>query len=182
MRKFLLALILFSFSSVGYAVNCEVHKVYCKIVKLQPRIDKAKAMKLSNFIYKGAKAIGIDPLISVAILNQENRFRNVHTYEVESSIKEECHTSSCTRIVTEHQEVADMGIAQINIRTAIAYGFDLQRLYDHDIEYAIESHFIILKSKINMCKDLGNDSWSCYHSKTPEHRLKYVKMVSRYLK
>jgi len=182
MRKFLLAAILFSFSGVSYAVDCKVHKVYCKIVQLQPRIDKTKAMQLSNWIYKGAKAIGIDPLVSVAILNQENRFRNVHTYEVDTKIVEECHSTSCTRIVTEHQEVADMGIAQINIRTAVGFGFDLQRLYDHDVEYAIESHFVILKSKIDMCKDLGEHSWSCYHSVTPEHRLKYVKMVSRYLK
>jgi hypothetical protein len=81
----------------------------------------------------------------------------------------------------EVKEVKDMGVAQINVNTASHYGFDLTRLFEHDMEYAIDCHFNILKDKINMCSAIGEDAWSCYHSTTPRHRLKYVVAVSRYL-
>jgi hypothetical protein len=138
-------------------------------------------MTISNLIYRKAKAHNIDPMISVAILNQENAFRDVHTYEVERDVSESCHAASCIRQVTEHHEVVDLGIAQINVRTAAHYKFDLQRLYEHDMEYAIDCHMAVLGDKMKQCKHLGNDSWSCYHSVTPKHRIKYIKMVSRYL-
>ena len=179
--KYLVVLMLLGFSVNAHAANCKTHRIYCKIVKLQPRINKAKAMKISNIIYTKAKSIGIDPMISVAILNQENRFRDVNTYQIDRKVVEKCDKKMCTKVITEVHRVADMGIAQINIKTAVDYGFDIKRLYDHDLEYALEVHFAILKSKIKMCKSLGNDAWSCYHSKTQEHRLKYIKMVSRYL-
>ena len=179
--KYFIVLMLLGFSANAYAVNCKTHKVYCKIVKLQPRINKAKAMKISNIIYRHATAIGVNPMVSVAILNQENRFRNVNTYQIDRKVVEECGEKMCSKTIVETHKVVDMGIAQINIRTAVDYGFDIKRLYDHDVEYALEAHFIILKSKIRMCSKLGVDAWSCYHSATPEYRLKYIKMVSRYL-
>ena len=139
-------------------------------------------MQLSNYIYRSARAHNIDPMVSVAILHQENRFRDVHTYEVERDVQSVCHATSCVKHVTEHHEVVDIGIAQINVRTAVYHGFDLQRLYDHDLEYAIESHMTILANKIKVCADdFGDEAWTCYHSVTPEHRLKYLEMVSRYL-
>lgn len=179
--KYFIAIMLLGFSVNAYAENCKIHKIYCKIIKLQPRIDKVKAMKISNIVYTNAKAIGIDPMVSIAILNQENRFRDENTYHIERKVIEKCDKKMCTKTVTEIYKVADMGIAQINIKTAIDYGFDIKRLYDHDLEYALKAHLTILKSKIKMCKKLGADAWSCYHSKTPIHRLKYIKMVSRYL-
>jgi len=179
--KYFVIMMLLSFSASAYAVNCKVHKVYCKIVKLQPRIDKARAMEISNLVYHNAKKLGINPMISLAILNQENRFRDVNTYHISRDVKEVCNGKSCIKTIVEKHTVADMGIAQINIRTAVDYGFDIQRLYDHDLKYALDCHFAILKSKISMCKKLGNDAWSCYHSKTPEYRLRYIELVSRYL-
>jgi hypothetical protein len=168
MRFLLLALLAFGFSNTAEAkVDCNRHKIYCKIKKLQPRIKYARAMQISNYIYRLARAHNIDPMVSVAILHQENRFRDVHTYEVERDVKEECHATSCVKHVTEHHEVVDLGIAQINVKTAIYHGFDIQRLYDHDTEYAIEAHMVILASKIKACtKQFGEEAWSCYHSVT----------------
>lgn len=180
--RYILVALLGLYATTSYAkVDCETHKVYCKIIKLQPRMDKARAMELSNIIYKNAKEHNIDPMISVAILNQENRFRDIHTYEVERKEEAGCHMTSCVKKVVEHHEVADMTLAQINVRTAVGYGFDLQRLYDHDTEYAIECHMDILADKIKQCDHLGDMAWSCYHSVTPKYREKYVEMVSRYL-
>lgn len=89
--------------------------------------------------------------------------------------------TSCTKVITLHHEVADMSMVQINIRTAVAYGLDIQRLYNHDLKYAIDSHFLILKDKMKQCEHLGDQAWSCYHSKTPKYRDRYVDLVSRYM-
>lgn len=180
--KLILSAMLLAMGYNAYAANCDTHKVYCRIVELVPSIDKDRAMKLSNLIYKEAKKYDIDPMISVAILKQENRFRDVHTYEVSKEVIEECYETSCVKRVHELHEVVDIGIAQINVRTAVYNGFDLQRLYSHDMEYAIQSHMFLLDKKIKMCKELGDEAWSCYHSKTPKFRKKYVKMVSRFIK
>ena len=74
----------------------------------------------------------------------------------------------------------DLGISQIHVSTAVAYGLDLERLSD-DMEYNVKAHFKILADKIKGCKNLGAEAWSCYHSTTTYHRLKYLKDVSRYL-
>lgn len=137
-------------------------------------------MKVSNLIHKGAKSNGTDPLLSVAILNQENSFNEKHTWKITREVVKSCTDSACTEVITETHLVKDMTIAQINITTAKAYKLDLERLFAHDLEYAIESHFIILKSKIKQCAYLGDEAWSCYHSATPKFRMRYIEMVSRY--
>jgi hypothetical protein len=161
--------------------DCNVHKIYCKIVKLQPWIDKDFAMEVSDMIHKGAKKYGLDPMVSVAILNQESSFRNINTFHIEKTITQSCNESKCVKKVIEEHEVVDMGIAQINITTALHFDLDIERLFKLDTAYAIESHFIILSSKVRTCDHLGEEAWSCYHSVTPKHRLKYVKDVSRFM-
>lgn len=161
--------------------NCNIHKIYCKIVELQPRIDKDFAMKVSNMIHKNASRYGLDPMLSVAILNQESSFRNINTFRIEKTVTQSCDESTCVKKVIEEHEVVDMGIAQINITTALDFDLDIERLFKLDTAYAIDAHFIILNAKIEMCDHLGDEAWSCYHSATPKHRLKYVKMVSRFM-
>lgn len=181
MRKLFFVLPFLLFSTSAEAVNCAKHPIFCKIKKLQPAMSKDRAMKLSNLIYKGAKKHGTDPMVSIAILNQESSFIDQHTFTIERDVKSSCNKNSCKEIVTEIHTVRDMTIAQINVYTAAEYGFDLDRLFSKDTEYALECHFKILESKIKMCSHLGSEAWSCYHSVTPKHRLKYVKDVSRYL-
>jgi len=178
---FLMLSISLLFTDIAQANNCEQHPIYCKIKKLQPNINKVRAMEISNYIHEFTKTNDIDPMISLAILNQENRFRDVHTYEIEYFTNPILNCHSCIKPTARlHYKIMDMGIAQINVQTAADYGFDLQRLYNHDLRYAISCHIAILKDKIKMCKKLGDYAWSCYHSKTPKHRLKYVELVSRY--
>ena len=163
------------------ATDCNKHKIYCKIVKLQPTIDKKFAMKLSNSIYTKAKKYGIDPMISLAILNQESSLRSVNTFTITKKVEENCDNTSCGMKIIEEHEVLDLSIAQINFNTAKAYKFDIKRLFNTDVEYALDCHYALLKDKIKQCAPLGAEAWSCYHSKTPKHRKKYVKAVSRFL-
>lgn len=168
-------------STASMAVNCDNHPIFCKIKKLQPTMSNERAMKLSNLIYKGALKHGTDPMITVAILNQESSFIDQHTWKIDRDVKRECDHNSCKEIIKEVHTVKDMTIAQINIFTAAEYDFDLDKLFSKDVEYALECHFEILEDKIKMCSHLGDEAWSCYHSATPKHRLKYVELVSRYL-
>ena len=180
MKYLLLLGLLFAGNAYGKP-NCKTHKIYCKIVKLQPKINKKFAMKLSNIIHKEARAKGIDPMLSVAILNQESSLRPQHTWKISKKEKKWCTPDDCFYEVDEIRKVFDMGIAMINIRTAISYGMDINKLFNHDLEYAIKSHFVILEDKIAQCAHLGDEAWSCYHSATPKWRKKYVKMVSRFI-
>ena len=181
MRFVFLTSFFLSFASVATATDCNTHKIYCRIVKLQPKIDKDRAMRVSNAIYKSSQEFKIDPMISVAILFQENRFRSQHTWKTKIDVKEDCHKYTCTVITTETKDLFDIGIAQININTAHWYGFDVDRLVNYDVEYAIHAHFKILKDKIEQCDHLGKDAWSCYHSTTQKFRVKYITDVGRYL-
>ena len=51
---------------------------------------------------------------------------------------------------------------------------------DRDLDYAVNAHYKLLKKKMRQCADLGADSWSCYHSRTPRLREYYARMVNRY--
>lgn len=163
------------------AIDCSRNPIYCHIVKLSPLIDRTKAMQLSNTIYKEAKTINLDPMISVAILMQESSFKHVNTYKKTESTEEYCSDSYCTKNITIIATVVDLGIAQINVRTAVDYKLDLNMLYNRNTEYALKAHFTILKDKVNQCKHLGEEAWSCYHSFTEEHRLRYLELVRKYL-
>lgn len=160
---------------------CRKHPIYCRITKLRPKINKKFAMRLSNLIYKASKKYHIAPEISVAILFQESRFKQEHTFKIKTTSSDVCTKTACVHTIIEKQKVFDLGIAQINVNTAVYYGFDLKRLYKHDMEYAIDCHFHILADKIKQCSDLGDYAWSCYHSATPQLRDKYIKLVDQYM-
>jgi hypothetical protein len=143
----------FSFTATA-AVDCQSHKVYCAIKTIQPKIDSKFAMELSNYIFRYSLRHGTNPYRTVAIIAQESMFRNINT------------------------EI-DIGIYQINISTAAAYGIDIYRLQD-DLEYATEQHILLLKKKKGYCSELEEEAWTCYHSKTPQHREAYKIAVDRY--
>lgn len=164
-------------NTTALGVDCNRHKVYCKITKLNKHIDKDFAMKLSNMIYRKAKKYKTDPMVSVAIAMQESSIRNINRHETAVNHYECYHLKICEPIKT----ISDVGIFQIHVNTAKHYDIDIHRLLT-DIEYQVESHMKILSSKIKLCKRKGIKTvWSCYHSVTPKHRNKYVRMVGRYL-
>lgn len=168
-------------STSSFAEDCKTHKIYCRILKLNPKIDKSRAFRLSNLIYVESQKTGVDPMISVAILMQESAFRSENRFHIETKTERYCDQKGCYEKIIKDKTVSDMGIAQINIGTAKFYKLDFERLFNLDTEYAIECHFLILKDKMSLCDHLGDDSWTCYHSTTEEHRLTYKRLVSRYL-
>jgi len=169
-------------STTSYAeIDCNIHKIYCKILKLKPKVDKTWAMEFSNKLVAGAKRSNINPSISLAILMQESSLTNVNTFKKDEHVEKKCTEKSCTKIITQVNKVVDLSIAQININTAIHYKCDIEKLFFFDEDEALECHFRVLKDKIKMCNHLGDLDWSCYHSTTEIHRIKYVDLVSRYL-
>lgn len=184
MKALLLFTLLFSVAAPKAfgKVDCKRHKLYCKIIKLQPTINKAFALKLSNKIYRKAKKYKMNPFLSLAIINQESSLRNLNSFK-RSVIGEttHCSTYQCFKTTVIRQEILDLGITQINVASAKYYGFDIDKLAALNIDYALEAHFVILKEKIRECSRFGDTAWACYHSATPKHREKYIKAVRRFL-
>ena len=172
--------LVFPETAKGNTIDCRVHKIYCRVVKLNPYVDKDWAMEFSNILYKESKKAKTNPMISVAIAQQENSFINRSVEIVTIRTETVCNDTGCdTHIITKRTN--DIGLYQINEHTAKAYGYDTDKLMK-DWQYSTKCHIKILKQKMKLCQNLNKDSWSCYHSATPDKRLKYIKDVGRYLK
>lgn len=185
MKKLTLLILLINliFSEIAYGNNltCAKNPIYCRIIKLKPNIDKAWALKLSNIIHGEATKFKMDPFLSVAILMQESSLENINSFHKVETKDSTCDENGCYETIVSRKAVTDMSVAQININTAKHYGFDHEKLFSLDPEYAIQCHFIVLKDKIRLCESLGDEAWTCYHSTTEEFRVRYKELVSRYL-
>lgn len=169
-KVFCILALLWAFNS--YAVpKCpsEKHPLYCTIVELKPSINKSFAFRMSNLIYRYSRIYKTDPYRTIAIIMQESGFRNIHVPGSVYVPKDDITIEG----------LKDLGLYQMNVSTIQHYGFDPAKIIE-DLEYATECHFKILKRKIKLCKNLGKDSWTCYHSKTPFYRENYKKLVNRY--
>lgn len=152
-------------------VRCRNHPIFCRIVNLKPTIDKEFAMTLSNLIHKYSNKYGTDPLITVAIAMQESSLRNVNRY------------GTVYKSGKYIKGITDVGIYQFHVNTIRNEGLNADKLAE-DLDYATEQHVKLLKKKMKLCRWLDiplEESWSCYHSATEKHRLKYVNLVKRYL-
>ena len=167
-------IILFLFSLSVFAVDCGRNPIYCQILKNKPSIDKSYGMYLSNLIYKYSRQYKIDPAISVCIAYQENKFRNKDRTQAIAIPSVGCANNNCG--LTTIKGISDFGVFQIHIGTANNYKLDINRL-SNDLDYAVESHMKILKSKMKLCDYLQEDSWTCYHSTTKYLRLYYKKLI-----
>lgn len=141
----------------------------------------SEAKNLAEKINKRAKQNNIDPNLALAILQQESALSNVITYKTVITKERFCENRRCFEIIKEVKEAFDIGIAQININTAVNYKLDLNRLFNRDVDYTLDSFFLILKDKMKMCYYLGKESFSCYHSINSPYRELYVEMVKRYM-
>lgn len=171
------------FATIAFSkVDCDKNPLYCRITSLHPNISKKFAMKVSNIIDKKSKKYKIDPYISIAIFSQESLFKNIHRYAEVILEKEICdEEQKCVLDYEIKRVIADVGIAQINPATIRQYKFNIKKLLDFDMDYTIDCHMKILKDKISMCKQLGNDAWSCYHSTSPRLRKEYKRLVERFM-
>lgn len=163
--KYLMILALFVSPAALGKANCDVHRIYCAIVKLNPTINRAKAMKASNVLYKAAKHYKIDPMTSVGIIQQESGW--------DMGLAVVAHTNGAV----------DLGVAQINVKTAKDFGLSVPKLAVDPV-YSLWAHAKILRHKVKVCRSKGwasGSEWSCYHSYSKNHRKRYERKAARWL-
>jgi hypothetical protein len=156
-------------------IDCSKHKVFCKITQLKPKMEKHKAMELSNLMHKYAKEFNQDPILSVAIAMQETSIRQTDRKQ-SVLIVDDSHPKGW-RVVTGYSDIC---MFQFHINTIINYNLDPIRLKE-DINYCVKEHFRLMRTKRKACSNLGSDDWTCYHSANTQPRLIYKKLVNRYL-
>lgn len=169
----------------SHKINCETNPIYCQILKVNSRVDKGFALKLSDYISKYSLSFGTNPMISVAIAMKESSIRNQHKMGLILSNDNK-----------EIEGITDFGVFQIHMRTIkdvrerLGWHIDTARL-KNDVEYQTYWHTRILKMKIKTCskpsvkvrrKIKDGNEWTCYHSGTLSKRLTYLKEASPYLK
>lgn len=186
MKNLLILLIMFLIAQVAFnadasEVECSKHPIYCQIRKNNPSLKKSKAMEISNVIYKATKKYKIPSRIYTAILMQESGY-NPKAVNQTCGVEDLFISNSIDNIKCVFN---DIGIAQINVETAKAYGFDLKRLLE--LKYGtyagaeVLSWFYIKYSKIE-----PNSWYSRYNCGTkPSTKRRtcqaYLKAVSKYL-
>lgn len=164
------------------AVNCKKNPLYCHIIKLQPNMNKSLAMRLSNHLFRYAKQHQLDPWRSLAIAMQESSLRKTKRHSTVIVPVLKCNTQGrCQETLKTIRGISDLGLFQLHADTIKHYQFDADKL-TKDIDYMVKTHFIVLIDKIKQCKRLGPQAWSCYHSKTPVLRKRYIQKVNRYYK
>ncbi len=156
-------------------IDCDRHPIYCNIVDKKPNIKKRYAMRLSNFIHKYSRRYKQDPHISIAIGMQETNLRQINRKHSIILFGEE-HPGGWKKITG----YSDICMFQFHVNTITSHGLDPIRL-KNDIEYCVEQHFILMRHKRKVCRSLGEDSWTCYHSRNKIPRELYKKLVERYL-
>lgn len=180
MKKILL---LFSIliSQASASVDCNRHKIYCKIKTLRPSMPNNKAMDLSNVIYKKSKKYNGDPTLAVAIAMQETGIgRKTLRKQDVIQFYTECDKRKCWEDYKIVNGVSDVCMFQFHVNTIRNYKMDPVKL-KNDLNYCIDWHFKLMNKKKRACKSLGEQSWGCYHSATKIKREIYIKLVERYL-
>ena len=152
-------------------VSYKDHAVFKRILRLNPDADTEWAIELTRNLIFYSDKYKTDPLMSISIAMQESRLRPINKpFRTISSYNK-----------TNGYLYSDLSTFQIHIKTIKAMGFNYKRLLK-DNKYAVECHIKILSMKLKECKRFGKDAFSCYHSKTPERRIAYAKLVRRFMK
>src|ERR1043165_4394522 len=88
------------FASLANAetLDCRTHKLYCKILDFNPKIDRAFALELSNKVYHKAKINKVNPELALAILMHETGLRNLNTYKTVTKVSESCNELGCSKV------------------------------------------------------------------------------------
>ncbi len=179
MKTLLFITLLFS-TSIFAKIDCQKHKVYCKIKELRPNMSFKKAMKLSNIIYNKSKKYKGDANLAVAIGMQETSLKERHRQQNIIQFQKECEEESCKESWHVLRGYSDICMFQFHVNTIVANKIDPVKL-KNDLEYCVDWHFRLMNQKKRICKELADDAWTCYHSKSKVLRLHYKKLVERYL-
>jgi hypothetical protein len=175
-----LILLIFFMALSSFAVDTLDHRVYQHVIRLRPNINRNWAAKFAQLIATHSLDSGLDAHRAVAIAMQESSLREIHRTVTTMKTATVCDSAGCVVINRKKISYTDYGIFQFHVRTVENSGFDLQRLKDHDLEYAVKRYFDLMSEKLRMCRHLGDDAWTCYHSTTPALRNRYKKLVNRY--
>jgi hypothetical protein len=144
-------------------------------------MDNTTANQFSNLIAKYSRKYRQDPYRAIAIAMQESGLRNVNKASNGLILENICDSDGvCEEKFRESIIYTDIGIFQFHVDTIRNYNIDVNLLISN-MEYAVEQYFKLMTKKVKMCKDLGEDAYLCYHSKTKEERDKYKVLVERYL-
>jgi len=173
----------FLFSTVAWGnINCEQHPTYCAIIKLNPKINKAFAMELSNEIYRKSIEYNVDKYRVIAIMQQEsNTQMDAYNTKTTSTVHKECDEwKTCVITEVTVRKITDFGLFQFHINTVKRHNLDVQRIMT-DMPFVVDFAVKMIAKKINMCKDKWPKTpWACYNSATKGPHEKYVKLVNRY--
>ena len=163
-------------------INCKRNPLYCQIIKFRPNANKQWALQLSNYLVQYGKQYKLDPWRSLAIAMQESSLKNAKRYTTVLVPTKECQKNQpCLIKLTTLKAVSDVGLFQLHASTIRNYSLDAIKVADN-LEYMVETHYMVLAEKIKLCNNLGKDAWSCYHSRTKLLRKSYMKKVNRYYK
>lgn len=135
-----------------------VNALASRILALQPHAPGAAKLASSLLRMGGAHSAAL-----IAIAMQESSLLPQHRWYPDGS--------------------ADLGVFQINSRTAMHYGCHLERLLLHDPEESVRCAARVLRDKRATCLGWGlssEEATACYHSFTPRHRLKYMHALRRW--
>ena len=192
----LIAVILLSCSISGLHANNKSSpdtqtQLYEAMFALQPNIEDHFAKKLARSMTKYSERYQMDPWLSLAIAMKESSLKNKHRKNKTIVIKKTCRQKSSAndkpgkQVCRERAEVvrgySDLSLFQFHVNTLLAMGLDPLRIHQ-DLDYTVDAHFKILKRKMQQCKSLRKESWSCYHSRTKILREAYVKKVKTHYK
>jgi len=155
---------------------CQDHKIFCQIVKNNPRINKKYAFKLSNIIFKLSKKHKVNARIYTAILAQESM------YKLDAK---NCKKGLHKDYIKPIKVCFDFGISMINHRTVSSYNFNLNKLLN-DLEYSVEAGMIVFSWFQKTYGKKEKDFWVRYNCGTKksidrETCQTYKKLVERYL-
>ena len=147
-----------------------------EILKLNPKVDHAFALKLSQYILKYSREFKTDPKVSVAIAMQESSLENKN--------REGYVMADDGRVV---HGITDVGVFQIHVATIANLHIDFERLKT-DVDYQTYWHTKILAEKIKICRAKAEElevksgkEWGCYHSFNAVPRAEYVADVGVHL-
>ena len=143
--------------TIWHGVSKALDSTYYQILKIHPNINERDAQVISEHIVVASNKYNLDKYLLVALMAQESMFNN-------SKIR-------------HHQ---DYGILQVNIHTARAYRFDLQKITS-DLGYSVDSGAKVLSEfKKSYQKKEPKNWWTRYNSSVNHHRKQYKKSVCKF--
>lgn len=164
-----LIFIMLLFNSTVFAKDN--NRVFNKIIKLKPKMDRVVAQNLADQISKYSKEFKVDPILVVAIAMQESGLDPLNHRTVVGLNSQ----GEMSELVT------DVGIMQVNLNSIKPYklsGYMLMNFPD----YALWAGIKILSHKLKDCKvKYGDTAFGCYNSSTEQYHTEYVTLVRRYL-